>query len=248
MQVRFAPRANHYIMEIVYQIDVPECIFCLNRYIGIDLGIDNFATVSNNIGLQPFIVNGRIIKSINQYYNKKKANLQSDLMIKHNKHWSNKLERLTNKRNNKVTYFLHKVSKYIIEWAFKNKVDTIVIGRNKFWKQNSNMGKKVNQNFTSIPFEVFIEKLKYKAENIGIKVIETEESYTSGTSFLDNELPIKENYNKQRRIHRGLFQSNTGELINADLNGAYQIIRKVFSEAFADGIEGVHLHPIRVNL
>jgi len=248
MQVRFVPRSNHYIMEIVYQINVPECIICFNRCMGIDLGINNFATISNNIGMQPFIINGRIVKSINQYYNKKKANLQSGLMLKHKKHWSNRLQRLTDKRNNKVKYFLHKSSKYIIEWAFKNKIDTIVVGRNKFWKQNSNMGKKVNQSFTNIPFEVFIEKLKYKAENIGIKIIETEESYTSGTSFLDNELPIKENYNKSRRIHRGLFRSNTRELINADLNGAYQIMKKVFPNTFVDGIEGVHLHPIRVNI
>jgi putative transposase len=88
----------------------------------------------------------------------------------------------------------------------------------------------------------------YKAENVGIKVILVEESYTSGTSFLDGEMPIKENYNKSRRIHRGLFKANNGRLINADLNGAYQIMKKVFPEAFAEGIEGVGLHPIKVNV
>lgn len=248
MHVRFIPKGGHYVMEIVYQIDVPKCDSNNKRIIGIDLGVDNFATVSNNIGLKPFIINGKIIKSINQYYNKKKAKLQSDLMLKHKQHWSKRLEKLTHKRNNKVQNYLHKTSRYIINWVVQNKIDTIVIGRNKFWKQNSNMSKKVNQNFINIPFETFINILKYKCENIGIKFIETEENYTSGTSFLDDESPIKENYNKGRRIQRGLFESNNGILINADLNGSYQIIRKVFAEAFVNAIEGVHLHPIRLNV
>ena len=110
------------------------------------------------------------------------------------------------------------------------------------------MSKKVNQNFVGIPYDLFIQKLKYKCENIGIQFINTEESYTSGTSFLDGELPIKENYNKSRRIHRGLFKTKGGELINADLNGAYQIVRKAIPNAFAEGIEGVGLHPVRVSL
>ncbi|SES83491.1 zinc ribbon domain-containing protein, partial [Anaerobranca gottschalkii] len=112
----------------------------------------------------------------------------------------------------------------------------------------SKMNKKVNQSFVGIPHQEFIKKVMYKAENVGIKVILVDESYTSGTSFLDNELPIKENYNKSRRIHRGLFRSNNGTLINADLNGAYQIMKKVFPNVFSEGIEGVGLYPIRVNI
>ncbi len=127
-------------------------------------------------------------------------------------------------------------------------LNTIIIGNNKNWKRESKMSKKVNQSFVGIPHQDFINKIIYKAENVGIKVIITEESYTSGTSFLDGELPIKENYNKSRRIFRGLFRSNKGKLINADLNASYQIIRKVFPEAFAEGIEGVGLHPVRVNI
>ena len=99
-----------------------------------------------------------------------------------------------------------------------------------------------------MPYEIFINKLKYKCENTNIRFIKTEESYTSGTSFLDNESPVKENYIKNRRIHRGLFKSNDGTLINADVNGSYQIIKKVFPKAFADEIVGVDLHPIRVNV
>lgn len=248
MQVKFIPKKSHYIMEIVYEIDTPEIVTESKNIIGIDLGVDNFATVSNNTGLKPFIVNGKIIKSINQYYNKKKAEYQSNLKTKNNKNWSNKLQRLTDKRNNKVSDYMHKVSKHIIKWCVSNKIDTIIIGINNGWKQKSNMSKQTNQKFISIPFENFINKLKYKAENVGINLIETEESYTSGTSFLDGETPCKENYDKSRRIHRGLFQSNNDIKINADLNGAYQIIKKVFPNAFTKGIEGVGLHPVRVNI
>ena len=248
MQIRFVPKTSHYIMEIVYQIDVPEVTIESKNIVGIDIGIDNFATISNNIGVQPIIINGRDVKSINQYYNKKKAELQSDVKVRYNQDWSNRLQRLTDKRNNKIDYFLHNASRKIIDWCIFYKIDTIIIGKNDNWKQRSKMSKKVNQSFIQIPHAMFIEKLKYKAENKGIKVICTEESYTSGTSFLDGELPIKANYDKSRRIKRGLFESNDGELINADLNGAYQIIRKVFPNTFVDGIEGVHLHPIRLNV
>ena len=90
--------------------------------------------------------------------------------------------------------------------------------------------------------------VQYKAQNVGVNFILTEESYTSGTSFLDNEEPVKANYNKTRRIHRGLFVSNKGIKINADANGAYQIMKKVFPNAYANGIEGVALHPVRVSV
>lgn len=248
MQVRFVPKKSYYVMEIVYEIDVLNTNSDFNRIIGIDLGVDNFATISNNTGLQPFVINGRTIKSMNQYYNKKKAEIQSDLKLKHNKDWSNRLQQLTNKRNNKINDYLHKTSKYIVDWCVENQIDTVVIGKNKNWKQESKLSKKVNQNFVGIPYDLFIQKLQYKCENVGIKFIETEESYTSGTSFLDSELPIKDNYNKKRRFYRGLFRSNNSILINADLNGSYQIIRKVIPNAFAEGIEGVGLHPVRVSL
>ena len=134
---------------------------------------------------------------MNQYYNKKKAELQSDLKLKYNKYWSNELQKLTDKRNNKINNFIHNASKYIIDWCVLYNIDTIVIGHNNEWKQESILSKRANQNFIGIPYEILIHQLKYKGENNGIKVIETEESYTSGTSFLDNELPIKEKYNKK---------------------------------------------------
>jgi len=156
---------------------------------------------------------------------------------------------LTIKRNNKIDDFIHKASKSIIDYTLSCGANTIVVGNNKDWKRNSFMSKKVNQSFVGLPHQKLIEQIQYKAENVGINVITTEESYTSGTSFLDDELPIKEFYNKKRRVHRGLFQSNHGILINADVNGSLQIIKKVFPDAFkSQGIEDYGFNPIRVDL
>ena len=135
-----------------------------------------------------------------------------------------------------------------MDYAICNDVSVIVIGNNKDWKRDSKMSKLVNQSFVGIPHQKFIDKITYKAEMVGIKVILTEESYTSGTSFLDNELPIKSNYNKSRRIKRGLFKSNNGRLINSDVNGSYQIMKKVFPNVFDHGIEDCGFNPIRVGL
>ena len=113
---------------------------------------------------------------------------------------------------------------------------------------NGNKKNKGMQNFTYIPYDMFLKMLQYKCENNGIRYITVDESYTSGTSFLDEEDPMKENYNKKRRIHRGLFRSNKGEYINADVNGAYQILKKVVPDAFANGIEGAGLHPTIIKI
>lgn len=247
-QVRILPRYNHIIVEVVYQTEVPELKQDNGRYISIDIGLDNFATISNNVGAMPIILNGKGLKSINQYYNKKISHYREIAKRMNNLDYTRRMYKLTIKRNNKINDFIHKASKYVIDYALSLNVSTIVMGNNKDWKRESKMSKRVNQLFVGIPHQEFINKITYKAENVGIRVIITEESYTSGTSFLDGELPIKEDYNKSRRIYRGLFRTNTGILINADLNGAYQIMKKVFPEAFAEGIEGVGLHPIRVNI
>lgn len=248
IQMRFIPQGNHYTMEIVYEIEIPDISTESSRICSIDLGVNNFATVSNNAGLQPFIINGKIIKAMNQYYNKKKAGMQSELKKKNNKHWSNSLQQLLDKRNNKIKDYIHKASKYLINWCVMYNIDTIVVGNNDEWKQYSKMNHKTNQQFVSIPYEMFINQLLYKGQSNGIRVIVNDEAYTSGTSFIDNELPIKEYYNKSRRIKRGLFQSDEGKVINADLNAAYQIMKKVFPNAFAEGIQGVGLHPVRINI
>lgn len=247
-QVRIIPKDRYLVVEIVYKINDIVPMLDNNKYISIDLGLDNFVTVVNNCGLKPFVINGKGLKSINQYYNKQVSYYKSISKRMNGLDYTNRISKITNKRNNKVDDFIHKASRYIVDYCRDNKINTIIIGNNKNWKQNSKMSKVVNQNFISIPYYKFIEKVKYKAEEIGINIIITEESYTSGTSFLDNELPIKENYNKNRRIHRGLFISNNNVRINADVNGAYQIMKKVFPKAFSNGIEGVGLHPFKVDL
>lgn len=248
LQTRIIPKGSCYVLEIVYEIETQEPREFNNKVLGIDLGVDNLATCVNNIGIKPIVINGKPIKSINQYYNKMKAELQSDLKKRHDKNWSNKLNKLQSKRDNKIDYYLHCASKSIVNYCEGLDITTIIIGLNKTWKQESKMSKKANQNFISIPYDKLIKMIEYKAESIGISVAITEESYTSGCSFLDNEELNKNTYDKSRRIKRGLFKSNQGILINSDVNGAYNIIKKVVPNAFVEGIEGVHLHPIRVSV
>lgn len=248
-QVRVVPKGQSFCLEIVYSISVESDLLPDNgRYMSIDLGLDNLATVVTNTGLNPIIVNGKGLKSTNQYYNKKKAHYQSVAKQMNNQQYTNRLYRLTQKRNLKVEDYLHKASRYIVDFALENQINTIVIGNNKNWKQSSSLGKVTNQAFVSIPHQKLIDKICYKAQLCGIQVILTEESYTSGTSFLDNELPEMSYYNKKRRVKRGLFVSNKGVKVNADVNAAFQIMKKVFPNVFTDGIEGVVLHPVRVGI
>lgn len=240
LQCRFIPRCGDYIMEIVYEIEVPEPNGEIKQVASIDLGVENFVTMVNNIGIPPIIVKGGVLKSINQYYNKRKATIQSELKRVNGNDWSKSLQRLTNKRFEKIKYHMHCISKQIVDWCVNNNIDTLIVGHNTTWKQ----GALYMQNFTYIPYDMFIGMLKYKCENVGIVCIEVDEAYTSGTSFLDGELPIKENYNKDRRIRRGLFKADCGRKINADVNGAYQIMKKVIPNIFVDGIEGVRFTTI----
>ena len=248
-QVRIVPCNQVFCVEIVYSIFVDDTVLQdTGRIMSIDLGLDNLATVVTNTGLQPMLVNGKGLKSINQYYNKRKAYYQSIAKQMNGKHYTSRLYQLTRKRNFKIADVLHKASRFIVNIALENKITTIVIGNNKNWKQSISLGKKTNQSFVTIPHQKLIEQIVYKAQLQGIRVICTEESYTSGTSFLDGELPVKECYDKKRRIQRGLFRSNQGVLINADVNAGYQIMKKVFPNEFSDGIKGVVLHPVKVTI
>lgn len=251
IQVRFVPRGSCYVMEIVYEIEVPNIdeSTCGNNIASIDLGVDNLVTMTNNIGLNPIIINGRIVKSINQYYNKRLAKEKSSLYIRNSKSWSNKLNKITFKRFKRIKNYMHNTSAYIIKWCLDNGIDTLVVGINHTWKQNVSMTNINNQKFVYIPYDMLLKQLKYKCENYGIKYIETEESYTSGTSFLDSETPVKEKYNKSRRIERGLFKSSSGKIINSDVNGSLQIMKKVFPNAFDKcyGIEAF-LTPVIINV
>jgi putative transposase len=229
-QIRFVPTGASYTMEVVYQTEVPETLPFNNRIMGIDLGVNNLATITNNIGIQPIIVKGGVIKSMNRYYNKERRNIS----VETNMIWNKRMRLLTDKHMRKMDSYMHLVSRRIVEYLQKNDVDTLVIGLTKEWKDGINIGHVNNQNFVCIPHDKLIKQLQYKCENIGINCIMTEEKFTSGTSFLDNELPVEENYNIKRRIKRGVFKSNDGRKLNSDVNASLQIIKKVFPNAFEE--------------
>lgn len=223
--VRIFPGKKKYKVEVVYKIEaLPKRK--KGNIAGIDLGLDNLATVAiNKRGIRPLLINGRPLKSMNLHFNNKRNKIQSELKKCNDKYMSNKLETLYRKRNNRFNTFMHKASKEIIDYCLEHNVKQIIIGHNKLQKQESKL-----KNFVAIPTFRLIELIKYKAEYQGIEVVETEESYTSITSYLDKEKPIKDNANKARRQHRGLFVSNKGKKINADVNSAYQIMKKVIGD------------------
>jgi len=245
-QVRFVPMGTEIMMELVYNVYEVMQKPDTGKYAAIDLGVGNLVTMATNTNHAPLIINGKIPKSVNQFYNKELAQQKSICQQMNGQYSSRRIARLTAKRNRRIEDYLHKASRIIVNACDKQGINAIVIGQNKEWKQNSRLSRKVNQHFVQLPFAKLIQMIQYKAEDKGIAVILTEESYTSGTSFLDGELPVKENYDKKRRIHRGLFRTNEGKLINADVNGAMQVMRKVFPNVQTDGIEGVVLRPVVV--
>ena len=208
-----------------------------SRYFSIDPGLNNILSIYNNIGIRPLLYNGRPIKSINQYYNKTTAKLNSELPA--NIKSSKRLKQLSLKRANKIDYEMHKISTHIINEAVKNNISKIFIGNNVGWKNEINMGQRNNQNFANIPHTKLFHQLLYKGLLNGIEVIFTEESYTSKASFFDkDEMPKygeSDNHNfhfSGRRIKRGLYKDSKGNIWNADLNGAANIMRKVSDKAY----------------
>ena len=193
----------------------------------------------------PILINGKGLKSYNHHFNKTIAHLKSQSM-KQGYKTTKRIQSLYLKRDRYIQTWMHKVSRYIVGECIKNEVTTLIIGRNKFQKQNINLGHKTNQKFVQIPHHTFINQLKYKCYESGIKFIETEESYTSGTSFLDNEQPTSANYNISRRMHRGLFKSNTNQRINADINSAFQILKKVYPVVRYQ--PQLNLQPVKINV
>jgi transposase, IS605 orfB family len=223
----------------IYEVEQPELKSDNSRYFSIDPGLNNIVSIYNNIGIRPFLYNGRPIKSINQYYNKTNAKLRSELPT--NVKSSKRLKQLSFKRNNKIDYEMHKISTHIINEAVKNDISKIFIGNNVGWKNEINMGQRNNQNFANIPHTKLFHQLLYKGLLNGIEVIFTEESYTSKASFFDkDELPVygeNDNYKfSGKRISRGLYKDSKGNLWNADLNGGGNIMRKVSDKAAYKGI------------
>ncbi|MGP7816328.1 RNA-guided endonuclease InsQ/TnpB family protein [Niallia sp. 01092] len=235
-QVRVIPKYGQYVVELV--VDVPHSIDELKpngKYMSIDIGIYNLATIVTNTGQRPLLVKGKQVKSINQYYNKMKSNylgiLRQGKKTNEGPFTSKRLEKLHQKRNLKLKDVFHKASYHIVKAAVEENVSTIFIGQNKDWKQEINIGKSNNQSFVHIPHSMLINMITYKAAEYGIKVIVTEESYTSKASFLDgDEIPTYEKGKKYsfsgKRIKRGLYRTKKKILLNADVNGAANIMKK----------------------
>lgn len=225
-QCRIVHKGNHVVIELVYEIKVNDLKKDNQRYLGVDLGLDNLAAISNNVGLPFYLIDGKGLKSMNRHWNKSVSIAKSKLMKGGSSYTSNRIQKMTYKRNRRVDDYLHKASRWIVDFADRNNINTIVVGKNKNWKQKSNLGARNNQKFVQIPHARFIEMIIYKAEEFGIAVKCVEESYTSKTSFIDSEDPIKLSAYQGTRKYRGLFQTRQGYLINADSNGALQIIKK----------------------
>ena len=240
--VRIVPKYGRYVIEVVYEVPTPNLQAANQKEAALELGVNNLGTVVFNTGDHPVIINGRPLKSINQYFNKKKAELMSYVGGKGH---SQRLEKLHLNRDNKIQDFLHKHSTLLMNYLASKGITKLYVGKNQGWKQSIKIGKRNNQNFVSIPFDRFIQMLIYKGALRGIKVICHEESYTSKCSCLDREAVKKHLIYKGKRIKRGMFKSNKGILINADVNAAYNIGRKSNPE-FLDRIEVLPLVPRRL--
>jgi len=243
-EIRIIPRLGYHKIEVIYEKQVnPAQNLKHSKHMGIDLGLQNLMAItiidtnrpsSRNRKDQDVatLVKGGHVKSVNQYFNRKSAKLRSELQTKNGKHFSKQLSRLSLKRDLKIENLFHKASRRVIDLCIEHGVKNIVIGNNKNWKQKSNMGKKNNQNFVQIPFTKLIHMIRYKAEELGIRVQTVEESYTSKVDHLAGEQMHKQSQYLGKRKKRGLFQSSIGKLLNADINGAIGILRKAVGDEF----------------
>ena len=226
-QVRIVPRNNFIVVEILYEVRSKLHNNLKETYCGIDFGLNNLITCSFQND-SPLIMNGKPLKSINWHYNKEKSRLQS--LLDNGKKTSKKIQNITLKRNNRINDYLHKTTKIFVNYLVSKKINNVVIGYNKEWKQGINIGRVNNQNFVQIPYYKLLNMLTYKCEIEGISVIVTEESYTSKCSFLDDEDICKHEKYVGKRIKRGLYKASDGRLINADVNGALNILKKVIGK------------------
>ena len=248
-QIRIVPKTGYYVIEVVYEIkeNKPKQN---QRIASIDLGLNNLATVVTNDGDNPILISGKKIKSINQYYNKITSKHKS--LLPNNIFTSKSLDRLWLKRNNKISYEIHKITKFLANYFDERDVSKVIIGNNSGWKNGINLGKRNNQNFVNIPYTKFINQLTYKCQMLGITVITREESYTSKASFLDyDEIP---NYKDEvipkfsgKRIKRGAYRSKI-RIINADVNGAYNTMVKEDSNYIIGNREQLGFNPTLIKL
>ena len=244
-QIRLVPKVGYIQVEIIYNKEVEDNHLDQTRAIGIDLGLNNLMAITSNIGNVSNLVNGRPLKSINQYYNKRKAHLMS-LLEKGGLKSSKRLRRLEMKRMMKMKDYLHKTSRRVVELMYNNDIGTCFIGHNKNWKHEINIGSMNNQNFVSIPYSLIINMLKYKIEEKGGVLVELNEAYTSKSSFLDNEEVCKHESYKGKRIKRGLFLSGEGKALNADINGSLNILKRGIGFSFK--VENDIFRPTKIDI
>ena len=223
-QVVFAPRNDYFLVYVIYEADDPVISQNSNKVAAIDIGLTNLATVTFSEQYEPILYRSDLVK-INKDFNRLNAEYVSILKKTQNRYTSKRRQRLSKKYAGLIDDRLHKISRAIIDDLSHRGVSTLVVGKNTGQKINNKL-----KNFVQVPLFRLIEMIKYKAELAGIKFIQVNESYTSGTSFLDNESPTKEFYNKERRKFRGLFISNDLKRINADVNASFQIMKKVYEK------------------
>ena len=223
-QVVFTPRNDYFLVYAIYEVDDPIISQTTNKVAAIDVGLSNLATVTFSEEDDPILYRSDLTK-INHDFNRLTADYVSILKKTQNKDTSKRRKRYSEKYSGLVEDRLHKISRAIINDLSHRGVSTVIVGKNTGQKINNKL-----KNFVQVPLFRLIEMIKYKAELAGIAFIQVNESYTSGTSFLDNELPTKEFYNKSRRKFRGLFLSNDSKRINADVNASFQIMKKVYRE------------------
>lgn len=234
-EIRIIPKANARFFEIQYIYEA-ECVqrnLNKNNALALDLGINNFVTAVSSNG-KSFIVDGRRLKSINQWFNKENARLQSIKDKQHlGKKITNRQKTIARNRNNKVNDYLNKAARKVVDYCITNDIGTLVVGYNETFQRGSNIGKQNNQNFVNIPYGLLRSKLEYLCELNDIIFVKQEESYTSKASFWDkDDLPVYNADNPTeypfsgKRVHRGLYKTANGKVFNADINGALNIMRK----------------------
>lgn len=213
------------------------------RLISIDIGLNNFAAITNNIGKEPILIRGKIIKAENQWYNKMAQPIKTKLAntedMKEKIRLNQSINTIAIKTIENIFDYFKAVSDWIIAYCIENQVDTVIVGQYKILEK---------ENFVSIPFGHFYSLLETKCKYHNIRYTIVNERYTSGTSFFDNESPTRENYDKSRRIYKHLWKCNDGSLVNADVNDSYQIMRKIHPEFFEYGIEGFLKDPCVVHV
>lgn len=254
-EVRIIPKKGIIVLEVVFSIEGETAKRNSDNYASIDLGVNNLVTMINNMGRNPLIIKGKAVKSMNQFYNKERAKYYSILRKvkgpEEGPFTSKRLKRLDMKRHLKIKDYFHKVSYHIVKYCVQLDIGNIVIGKNPDFKEDVQMRKADKQNFKHLPFSTLIQMITYKAQAQGITVIIQEESYSSKASFIDNdEIPIygEEDEDKVhvfsgKRITRGRYKSKNGLIVNADVNAAFNILKKAAPEALLEirsrGVEAI---------